>query len=150
MPARTLQLCCIWLTFRQVFWALSIVAVGGWNPAAFYLLYWLPHPIQFGSFLLLPLFYLQVGGLTSSLGGRAQRELTLLAANQVLTKLPRDRCMSGLNGGAWKARWSLSTAPSTDALAARSAAVRGASPSSPFRGRESACLGHRFLQKTRR
>lgn len=37
------------------------MAVGGWNPAAFYLLYWLPHPIQFGSFLLLPLFYLQVG-----------------------------------------------------------------------------------------
>ena len=54
------QLGCVWLSFRQVFWALSLIVVGGWTPAAFYLLYWLPHPIQFGNFLLLPLFYLQV------------------------------------------------------------------------------------------
>lgn len=72
-------LCTIWLGFRQIFWSVTVIVPGSWNPAVYYVLYWLPHPIQFGSFLLLPLFYMQV-----------------------LSKLPSWQCV-GLS--VWTNRW---------------------------------------------
>mmetsp|Transcript_19309 Transcript_19309/g.72963 ORF Transcript_19309/g.72963 Transcript_19309/m.72963 type:complete len:639 (-) Transcript_19309:228-2144(-) len=53
-------LCFIWLMFRSVFWGLTIVTSRSWNPTTFYILYWTPNPIQFGAFLLLPLFFAQI------------------------------------------------------------------------------------------
>ena len=38
----------------------TITAGDKWEANVFYLLYWLPNPLQFGSFLILPLFYSQV------------------------------------------------------------------------------------------
>ena len=39
---------------------MTITAGERWHGDTFYLLYWLPNPLQFGSFSLLPLFYSQV------------------------------------------------------------------------------------------
>ena len=53
-------LCFVWLMFRSVFWALTIWTTKSWDPALFYILYWMPNPIQFAAFLLLPLFFAQI------------------------------------------------------------------------------------------
>ena len=53
-------LCFAWLCFRQAFWVLSIVRKRPWSTSTFYLVYWLPHPIQFAMYLLVPLFYFKV------------------------------------------------------------------------------------------
>jgi hypothetical protein len=53
-------LCIIWLVMRGVFWLLTISSESNWGNATFYTLYWMPHPLQFGAFMLLPLFYAQV------------------------------------------------------------------------------------------
>lgn len=45
---------------RGIFWVLTITTGDQWRAQVFYLLYWLPNPLQFASFLLLPLFYTQV------------------------------------------------------------------------------------------
>ncbi|CAN0510384.1 unnamed protein product, partial [Scytosiphon promiscuus] len=39
---------------------MTIITEDRWHGDIFYLLYWLPNPLQFGSFSLLPLFYSQV------------------------------------------------------------------------------------------
>ncbi len=43
-----------------MFWALSITTREEWQSISFGLLYWLPNPLQFGSFLLLPMAYSKV------------------------------------------------------------------------------------------
>lgn len=50
----------IWLALRELFWLRTIIISGLWNPVTLYTLYWMPHPIQFGSYLILPLFYMQI------------------------------------------------------------------------------------------
>ena len=45
---------------RGIFWIMTIMTEERWHGDMFYLLYWLPNPLQFGSFSLLPLFYSQV------------------------------------------------------------------------------------------
>jgi hypothetical protein len=49
-----------WSFIRTVFFAMTIISSVAWNNAVFYILYWLPGPIQFTSFALLILFYAQV------------------------------------------------------------------------------------------
>ena len=53
-------MCICWLVMRGVFWLFTISSVGAWSNVAFYSLYWMPHPFQFGAFMLLPLFFAQV------------------------------------------------------------------------------------------
>jgi hypothetical protein len=53
-------LCFCWLCLRGAFWCVTITAVGKWEIFTLYLLYWVPSPIEFGSFMLLPLFFSQV------------------------------------------------------------------------------------------
>ena len=53
-------LCLLWLSIRGPFWLGTVIAMKPWGTFAFYFLYWLPNPIQFGSFMLLPLFFTQV------------------------------------------------------------------------------------------
>ncbi|CAM9279596.1 unnamed protein product, partial [Laminaria digitata] len=50
----------LWLILRGIFWIMTITTEEHWHGDTFYLLYWLPNPLQFGSFSLLPLFYSQV------------------------------------------------------------------------------------------
>jgi len=53
-------LCLCWLVMRGVFWFFTISSDGNWSNVTFYTLYWMPHPFQFGAFMLLPLFFAQV------------------------------------------------------------------------------------------
>lgn len=53
-------LCICWLIMRGAFWLLTIISDGSWTNVTFYSLYWMPHPFQFGAFMLLPLFFAQV------------------------------------------------------------------------------------------
>ena len=50
----------IWLSIRGLFWLLTIVSTKNWDTILFYILYWMPSPIQFASFMLLPLFCAQI------------------------------------------------------------------------------------------
>jgi hypothetical protein len=50
----------IWLAIRGTFWLFTVVPCGEWSPWAFYGLYWMANPVEFGSFMLLPLFFTQV------------------------------------------------------------------------------------------
>lgn len=43
-----------------MFWVLAITTRQEWHSISFGLLYWLPNPLQFGSFLLLPMAYSKV------------------------------------------------------------------------------------------
>jgi hypothetical protein len=52
-------LASIWLVLRGIFW-ITTITYGGFTSASFYMLYWLPNPIQFANYLLLPLFFGQV------------------------------------------------------------------------------------------
>ena len=49
----------IWLCIRCSFWLLSFISTSEWSAYSFYLLYWMPCPFQFSSFMLLPLFFSQ-------------------------------------------------------------------------------------------
>ena len=53
-------LCLIWLSIRGIFWLLTVTSTTFWLEPYFELLYWMPNPLQFGSFLLLPLFFAQI------------------------------------------------------------------------------------------
>eukprot|EP01041_Mallomonas_annulata_P005440 gene5440-10912_t len=53
-------LCFLWLSLRGIFWFLTITAIAKWGNSTFYILYWVPCPLEFGSFLLLPLFFAQI------------------------------------------------------------------------------------------
>ena len=50
----------LFLTIRGFFWLLTIISTTNWDVFTFYFLYWIPNPIEFGSFLILPLFLLQI------------------------------------------------------------------------------------------
>jgi hypothetical protein len=54
------SLCILWLCMRQVFWTYAIYSTGYWSAVRFYILYWLPHPIQFAMYLIIPIFYVQI------------------------------------------------------------------------------------------
>jgi hypothetical protein len=49
-----------WLTIKGIFWLLTITTDYEWSAFQFYLLYWLPSPVEFGSYMLVPLFFGQV------------------------------------------------------------------------------------------
>jgi hypothetical protein len=43
-----------------VFWLLTIVRFKPWSTFIFFLLYWMPTPLEFGAFMCLPLYFAQV------------------------------------------------------------------------------------------
>lgn len=49
----------VWLLLRGAFWTMTITTEG-FDTATFYVVYWVPNPLQFANFLLLPMFYAQV------------------------------------------------------------------------------------------
>lgn len=49
-----------WLSLRGAFWLLTIGSSSNWGDFSFYILYWVPCPLEFGSFLLLPIFFAQI------------------------------------------------------------------------------------------
>ena len=49
-----------WLLIRGVFLLLTITSNKEWTALQFYVLYWTPEPLEFGSFMLVPLFFGQV------------------------------------------------------------------------------------------
>jgi hypothetical protein len=53
-------ICMLWLFIRGAFWLCTITSTSSWGVFSFYSLYWLPNPLQFGSFMLLPLFFAQI------------------------------------------------------------------------------------------
>lgn len=50
----------VWLILRGMFWLLTVVSITTWDSITFFMLYWLPNPLQFGAFFLLPLFFGQI------------------------------------------------------------------------------------------
>jgi hypothetical protein len=50
----------VWLCIRVLFWWFTVTSTTIWDESYFELLYWMPNPLQFGSFLLFPLFFSQV------------------------------------------------------------------------------------------
>ena len=50
----------LWLSIRGAFWLCTAISTTPWNSMSFYALYWMANPIEFGSFMLLPLFFSQV------------------------------------------------------------------------------------------
>ena len=50
----------LWLVIRGLFCILTVVGTTEMSTWSFYALYWMPVPIEFGSFMLLPLFFSQV------------------------------------------------------------------------------------------
>jgi hypothetical protein len=49
-----------WLTIRGVFWISTLTSLMKWTTTNFYLLYWMPTPLEFGAFMLLPLYFAQI------------------------------------------------------------------------------------------
>lgn len=50
----------IWLLVRVFFWVATLTTSVAWTSAQYYFLYWMPVPVEFGSFMLLPLYFAQV------------------------------------------------------------------------------------------
>jgi len=50
----------LFLFFVGVFWFLTIVSSTPWGAWTFYVLYWLPTPLEFGALMLLPFYFAQV------------------------------------------------------------------------------------------
>lgn len=50
-------LCVVWLSFRGAFWILTMCSINYWIGSTFYILFWVPMPISFGAFMLIPLFF---------------------------------------------------------------------------------------------
>ena len=50
----------VWLGIRGGFWLSSSIATPDWGSWSFYAMYWMPNPIEFGSFMILPLFFTQL------------------------------------------------------------------------------------------
>ena len=53
-------LCFLWLCFRGMFWLTTMTATASWGSADYFFLYWMPTPIEFGAFMVLPLYFAQV------------------------------------------------------------------------------------------
>lgn len=51
---------CLWLGIRGTFWLLTATSTTQWDAFTFYTLYWIPNTLEFGSFMLLPLFFAQI------------------------------------------------------------------------------------------
>lgn len=49
-----------WLSIRGIFWLATIVPIVKWTTLSFYLLYWMPAPLEFAAFMLLPLYFTQI------------------------------------------------------------------------------------------
>lgn len=49
-----------WLSIRGAFWISTVFASNTLDAWYFYALYWMANPVEFGSFMLLPLFFSQV------------------------------------------------------------------------------------------
>lgn len=50
----------LWLSIRGAFWFCTVISISPWSPWKFYALYWMANPVEFASFMLLPLFFSQV------------------------------------------------------------------------------------------
>lgn len=46
-----------WLLLRGIFWVLTLTSTTQWGAFMFYMLYWVPVPMEFGSFMLVPLYF---------------------------------------------------------------------------------------------
>lgn len=53
-----LTLC--WLVMRGAFWLSTVLPIVHWTTLSFYMLYWMPAPIEFAAFMLLPLYFAQI------------------------------------------------------------------------------------------
>jgi len=53
-------LCTIWLFVRGIFWISTLTESENWTPGLYYFLYWMPVPVEFASFLLFPLYFMQI------------------------------------------------------------------------------------------
>ncbi|GMH67506.1 hypothetical protein TrLO_g1649 [Triparma laevis f. longispina] len=49
-----------WVLLREGFFVCTLTIPQKWTSTQFYLLYWLPSPLQFSSFMILPLFYAEI------------------------------------------------------------------------------------------
>jgi hypothetical protein len=49
-----------WLCIRGVFWIATLNSSVEWTSAEYYLLYWMPVPLEVASFMLLPLYFAQI------------------------------------------------------------------------------------------
>ena len=49
-----------WVSLRELFWSFSILKSSDWSRNEFLALYWMPSPLQFCSYLILPLFYAEL------------------------------------------------------------------------------------------
>eukprot|EP01038_Epipyxis_sp_PR26KG_P004118 gene4118-5871_t len=45
------------MDIRGIFWLFTSTAMSEWTSSYFYILYWMPTPLEFGSFMLLPLYF---------------------------------------------------------------------------------------------
>lgn len=50
----------VWLLLRGTFWFLIMVSNVSMSPFLYYMLFWVPANVEFTSFMLLPLFFIQV------------------------------------------------------------------------------------------
>lgn len=50
----------VWLFVRGLFWLSTLTTSVAWTSAQYYFLYWMPVPVEFGSFMLLPLYFAQI------------------------------------------------------------------------------------------
>jgi hypothetical protein len=50
----------VWLIIRGFFWVATLTTSVDWTSAQYYFLYWMPVPVEFGSFMLLPLYFAQI------------------------------------------------------------------------------------------
>ncbi|GMH59340.1 hypothetical protein TrST_g14315 [Triparma strigata] len=49
-----------WVLLREGFFLCTLTTPSKWTSTQFYILYWLPSPLQFSSFMILPLFYAEI------------------------------------------------------------------------------------------
>jgi len=49
-----------WLSLRGLFWLFTITSTTEWAAWKFYLLYWMPTPLEFGALMILPFYFAQV------------------------------------------------------------------------------------------
>lgn len=50
----------MWLLIRGIFWLATLTSFMKWSSTTFFVLYWMPTPLEFGAFMLLPLYFAQI------------------------------------------------------------------------------------------
>jgi hypothetical protein len=50
----------LWLLLRGVFWISTLTSFMKWSSTTFFVLYWVPTPLEFGAYMLLPLYFAQI------------------------------------------------------------------------------------------